>query len=937
MPVTRADAPKPHVTSAIGLAANPQLAANSAHPFLVQTAKARAEATLAKQARVQSTPTQVDPIEILDDSSDFQSAISLTEPVPDTQVIPSSGPVVGSKRLSSGNAAQARKPAPQPASYAQAARPGKPTAILDMTPENPDRMTLEQAQATHPWIGRFQPTDISENWVLPQLAHTFNMHGWWNAKQTDWMKVKLPRGLYSQIAWEARVARYFRRIRYGSRTQAFTQLLSLTPELARYAITLATAKTEHEVILMAKDVRHPAPQDTETSLIQLKHWAEEEATRKMEQLHEVGEEISNRARDLYPDSLDDAIEEIPYAELDPELLTKAHEFNTLRFAMAHLRAVTFTWDPNAKLIRATAETRALSLPDASLALALVVFRPEATHPFAVGPQRQKTQLDIQLLTDLLTNIEINISPSGLRIYSALQKPENLVSFTFHFPSNRHISPEQAFWAHCAHFHEAPNFYFDPESVDIPRDNSWTTTLRGHIILEDDNVPLSTVRNTFESYSIVKLDAFIPHCHTCGLTTHSRYQCPSDPCRYCKEPGHWKSKCPVLQKAEAIRKAREATPIRPPPGPSRTPLQQTPTASLQKASHDEGFQAPKKTSKQPATPAAAAKKQQNYGSFSSLREAPEDNQEATYDFQAAVHEPISPPRGRSQKQQKTYANQTPNSSKPSSRQQLPKPLPKPKSKAKPLESKWKDAPEPEVSTSSESDVSEPIPDAATTPDSNESTTSSSDMIIATPVGSDIDVSDAEDDSLTPVEGQDEDLLRDLEDIITNDAASFFTNAAEPSDSTGSKPLSQEASEVQDPPADDSPVPKIPPLLIRFAGIKFVYDLLPPVPRAKVQPFHDKHIEEWKTLDPTLRHEATLLAHKEFSQLLRPYLGLVGQKPISRAKTVAKLSTQGIKKLRLPDPRATRHLARLSGIGKTSAKAVPISSLSDTDSAPPKTDL
>lgn len=367
---------------------------------------------------------------------------------------------------------------------------------------------------------------------------------------------------------------------------------------------------------------------------------------------------------------------------------------------------------------------------------------------------------------------------------------------------------------------------------------------------------------------------------------------------------------------------------------------TPTASLQKASHDDGFQAPKKTSKQPAAPEATAKKQQNYGSFSSLREAPEDNQEATYDFQAAVHEPISPPRGRSQKQQKTYANQTPNSSKPSSRQQLPKPLPKPKSKAKPLESKWKDAPEPEVSTSSESDVSEPIPDAATTPDSTESTTSSSDMTIATLAGSDIDVSDAEDNSSTPFEDQAEALLRELEDIITNDAASFFTNAAEPSVSTGSKPLSQEASEVQDPPADDSPVPKIPSLLIRFAGIKLVYDLLPPGQRAKVQPFHDKHIEEWKALDQHLRHEATLIAHKEHAKTIRPYLVKAAQKQVSRNKDaakLAKLATREITKLRLPDTRATRHLARLSGLGKTSAKAVTIPSLSDTDSAPPNTDL
>lgn len=178
---------------------------------------------------------------------------------------------------------------------------------------------------------------------------------------------------------------------------------------------------------MAKDVRHPAPQDTETSLLQLKHWAEQEATQKTEQLHDLGEEISNRARETYPDSLDDAIEEIPYAELDPELIAKAHEFNTLRFAMAHLRAVAFAWDSNAKLIYATAEIVDLAFSDHGLPPALVVFRPEATHAFSFRPKRIKDNVDLQLLTDLLTNIEINSSPTGLRIYSALQKPENLHS------------------------------------------------------------------------------------------------------------------------------------------------------------------------------------------------------------------------------------------------------------------------------------------------------------------------------------------------------------------------------------------------------------------------------------------------------------------------------------------------------------------------------
>lgn len=41
-------------------------------------------------------------------------------------------------------------------------------------------------------------------------------------------------------------------------------------------------------------------------------------------------------------------------------------------------------------------------------------------------------------------MEINTSITDLHIYSAIQKPENLVSLTFTVPTNRRITPDQAF-------------------------------------------------------------------------------------------------------------------------------------------------------------------------------------------------------------------------------------------------------------------------------------------------------------------------------------------------------------------------------------------------------------------------------------------------------------------------------------------------------------
>lgn len=177
---------------------------------------------------------------------------------------------------------------------------------------------------------------------------------------------------------------------------------------------------------------------------------------------------------------------------------------------------------------------------------------------------------------------INTSANGLRNSYAKQKPKNFVSFTFMFPSNRTIPPEQAFRVHCYHFNDPPNFYFDPASDTTPENpDSWMTTLRGHIILEDENVPLPVVMITFELLSVVTLDVYVRHCESCGKTTHSRPQCPLNPCRYCKKTGHWKKNCPQLQKLQkgqaGSANAREMprnAPIRQHPGPKRKPIQLT---------------------------------------------------------------------------------------------------------------------------------------------------------------------------------------------------------------------------------------------------------------------------------------------------------------------------------------------------------------------------